>query len=446
MDFTGYIDYNHKIYTFTYKDKLLTMILSDPNFDDSWFFNSPENVDYFKGYTSQGKEIYFYIDNDITKFGGIIKCFPKIVIYSTNSNYSLSKTKYCSMKFSGGVINNFYSNRHIFDGSIDNKVIKFKELEQAKKEENIIIDNKKAIFQISVSYPSIHYGTGITIGNINSTIRLIYNKPWKSVDLIKSILKIDDLLFFCMNRRCFDFDKIYLELRNEEGKFFNAAEIYVPYEKNEDIPKNMIDYLSIEGKLNKLLKILDNVNYLTYSIPADRKEFISITATNYSNIFSAFQSLYNYCYSKKDIVYDENEFDELKDEIINSLKLLSDKYKGVNAKKRKYVDKYINIVKQSNLTLEHMIIQEIEKYNHVLRDLPDKKYISIMNNYSEIVKDAVHDRDMITHSDVFAPSDSDIAVYLTIKRLIYAMVLKKIGLSKSEVKNKISYLNSMKVI
>lgn len=115
-------------------------------------------------------------------------------------------------------------------------------------------------------------------------------------------------------------------------------------------------------------------------------------------------------------------------------------------KKRKYVDKYINIVKQSNLTLEHMIIQEIEKKIYVLKELPDKKYISIMENYNEKVKDAVHDRDLITHNDVFAPSDSDIAVYLTIKRLIYVMVLRKIGLANSKVKNMISSLNSLKVI
>ena len=360
MDFTGYIEYEKEIYTFIYKDKLLTFIINDPMSHESWLFNSPKMVDYLKGYTSQGREIFFYVSSEITKYNGVIKCYPKIVIYSTNSNYSLSKTKYCAMKFSGGVINNFYSNRHIFDGDIDNKVIKFKELEQAKREENIIIDNKKAVFQISVSYPSIRYGTGITIGNINSTIRLIYDKEWKSEQLIKSILKLDDLFFFCMNRRC-------LDLKNEIGKFFDIAEIYVPYEKSEDIPKNMIGYLSIEGKINKLLKILDKVNYLTYSIPADRKEFVSITATNYSNMFSAFQSLYNYCYSKKEIVYDEKEFNELKDEIIASLKLLSEKYKGVNGKKRKYVDKYINIVKQSNLTLEHMIIQEIEKNIYVLK-------------------------------------------------------------------------------
>ena len=299
MDFTGYIEYEKKIYTFTYKDKLLTLIINDQKSENCRLFNQHEKVSYLKGNTSQGKEIYFYIDSDITKFSGVIKCYPKIVIYSTNSNYNLSKTKYCALKFNGGVINNFYSNRHIFDENDDNKVIKFKDLEQSKREENITIDNKKAVFQISVSYPSIRYDVGITIGNINSTIRLIYNKSWKSEDLIKSIFKLDDLFFFCMNRRCYDFDKISLELRNDKGQFFTAAEIYVPYEKNEDIPQNMIDYLSIEGKLNKLFKILDKVNYLTYSIPADRKEFISISATNYSNIFSAFQSLYNYCYSKK---------------------------------------------------------------------------------------------------------------------------------------------------
>lgn len=30
MDFTGYIEYEKEIYTFTYKDKLLTLIINDP--------------------------------------------------------------------------------------------------------------------------------------------------------------------------------------------------------------------------------------------------------------------------------------------------------------------------------------------------------------------------------------------------------------------------------
>ena len=446
MDFTGYIEYNKKTYTFTYKDKLLTLIINDSKFEESYSFDSLERIDYLKGYTSQGKELYFYIDSDITQNHGVIKCYPKIVIYSTNLNYNLSKTKYCALKFVGGVINNFYSNRHIFDGNVNNNVIKFKELESAKREENIIIDNKKTVFQISVSYPSIHYDAGITIGNINSIIRLIYNKSWKAEDLIKSILKINDLFFFCMNRRNFDFDKISLEIRDKDKNFLSIAEIYIPYKKSKDIPKNMIDYLFIEGKLNKLFMILDKVNYLTYCIPIDKKEFVSITATNYSNVFSAFQSIYNYCYSSKDVVYDDSEFSELKDEIINSLQLISNKYKVVNGKKRKYVDKYINIVKKSNLTLEQMIIQEIKKNIYVLNELPDKKYISIMENYNEKVKDAVHDRDLITHSDVFAPTDSDIAVYLTIKRLIYIMVLRKIGLNKTKTLSIVSYLNLKKII
>ena len=185
---------------------------------------------------------------------------------------------------------------------------------------------------------------------------------------------------------------------------------------------------------------------MTYSIPSDRKEFVSITATNYSNMFSAFQSLYNYCYSKHDVVYDDKDFSDLKDEIIDSLKLISERYKGINGRKRKFVNKYVDIIKTSNLTLEYMIIHEIEKYIYILDALPDDKYVSIMKDYHDVVKDAVHDRDLITHSDVFAPSDNDVAVYLVLKRLIYVMVLSKVGLSKNSIKNIIAYLNSSKVI
>lgn len=81
MDFTGYIEYEKEIYTFTYKDKLLTLIINDPMSHESWLFNSPKMVDYLKGYTSQGREIFFYVSSEITKYNGVIKCYPKIVIY-----------------------------------------------------------------------------------------------------------------------------------------------------------------------------------------------------------------------------------------------------------------------------------------------------------------------------------------------------------------------------
>ena len=40
MDFTGYIDYNKRIYTFHYKNDYLTLIVTNPNEEsqEDWFY------------------------------------------------------------------------------------------------------------------------------------------------------------------------------------------------------------------------------------------------------------------------------------------------------------------------------------------------------------------------------------------------------------------------
>ena len=93
-----------------------------------------------------------------------------------------------------------------------------------------------------------------------------------------------------------------------------------------------------------------------------------------------------------------------------------------------------------------MIICGAEEFPFIVNTLPDKKYKDILGDLKGSVIEAVSDRDLITHNDVFAPTDTDVAVYLLLERITYSMILKKIGLNKKMLEDIVSHLSLLKII
>lgn len=452
MDFTGYIEYKGKDYTFHYKDNYLTLIIIDQTKDTdhkSYFFRTNEKIDFFKGYTSDGFAVSFYIDGNVSKWYGTYRCYPKLAFLSKNQSCELDSTKYDSIKFVGGLVDKFYSNKYIFKStSIDlheKKLIEFRNASETKHEEKVIIDGKKSIFQISVANMGWKNDGSISFTSIPSVIRLILNKSMKYEEFINQIITVNNLLMFCSNRRNVKYDKIIIETKKDDV-FYESIMVHIPLPEDNVITKNMIDYLKLENKLNKLIKVLSDVNYLMYRIPESEKELSTISAGNYTDAFSCYQSVYNYINMKDGIVCDQPELNDVKKEMVEALKIISDKYKGKDSKKRGFADLYINRISSSKFTLENMIIKGIEDNEFLLDTLPDKSYKEIMFNYKEAVNLAVKDRDFITHDDVFAPSDTDIAVYMVLERLIYIFVMKKIGINKKDREKIVRLISNGRII
>ena len=58
----GYINYENTSYTFSYENKKLTLINIE---NKQSFFSEYKYVEFFKGFTVDGFDILFYINNDI---------------------------------------------------------------------------------------------------------------------------------------------------------------------------------------------------------------------------------------------------------------------------------------------------------------------------------------------------------------------------------------------
>ena len=451
MRLEGYIEFKNENYTFVYDNDYLTMINCDVNKTSSpW--NKREKVDYFEGITVSGYQVSFFVDGFVNSWYSTYRCTPKIVFVSKISGIDFFKEKMETIKFSGGVIDRFYSNSQILENKtpsiLDNKKIEFKDINNTVKKEAILINGSRATFEMSVGYPGWKYDGTIKFNDITSNLRIRYSKKKKYKEFIKDILLINNLFFFCMNRRQQNYGTIVLEATNLKFKKLEPlVEIYIPTgEENKYNPRFMIRYDDISGNVSKLLKLLSNLKYSTYMIPKDEKEYRSVSATTYASAFSAYQSIYNYTHSTNGVVYDNKNFEEAKKEVVDAISSVAEKYKGKNSKKRKFVDSFAHIINQSQLKLENMVIAGIKEYAYMEDTLSDAKYKQIMFDIEDAVNIAVHDRDLITHSDVFAPTDIDMAVYLLIERITYAMILNKIGMKKKDIKDITKHLSVVGII
>ena len=116
----GYINYENTSYTFSYENKKLTLINIE---NKQSFFSEYKYVEFFKGFTVDGFDILFYINNDIYYKNGCYICSPRCIIFLRNSEYILEEIKFDTLRISGGTLNRFYSNRKMIEFDQKKKII-----------------------------------------------------------------------------------------------------------------------------------------------------------------------------------------------------------------------------------------------------------------------------------------------------------------------------------
>ena len=444
----GYINYENDSYTFSYEDKKLTLINVE---NKQTFFSQYKYVEFFKGFTLDGFDIIFYINNNIYYKNGCFICSPRCIIVSRNKEYRLDEMQFDALRISGGTLNRFYSNRNMIDFDPSEKgYFKFKGIAETISEEIVNLNGEDVKFELSIMKPGWKDDGIIIFDNYDTLLRIKYSlgKDYKSS--IKDLNDIDKFFKFCANRVNISFDDIFLEIKNKEGKYEKAAEINIPYMIDNEINKDMLDYIVLKGHLNDTFKFLNNSDYIFSIIPDDNKTFGIISNKDYCAVFSCFESIYQYIHSDDESMKETNSeiaLDEVKKEILPLLESIEQKYKGVNKIKRDFVKRFINIICKANLKLEKCIINELENNNFIIESI----YYKIRNEIKEygikesVIK-AVKDRDDITHNNIVKLDNISIGVYEMLLKLNYVMILKYIGVSQDIYEEKIEYLGFVKII
>lgn len=351
----GYVSYENENYTFIYEEKKLTLISVN---NHQTFFNEYKFVDEFKGFTVDGFDIVFYINNSIYYKDGSFICSPRCIFISRNKTYNLIDMKFDALRFSGGIINRFYSNRNMIEFDFNEKdYFKFKDIKETISEEEVNLNGYKTKFEFSIMKPGWKDDGTITFNNYDSLLRVKYDTKKEFKSIIKDLNNIDSFFKFCANRVNISFDDVFLELKNEEGKYEKVVEIIIPYMIENEINKDMLDSNIFIGHLNAIFNFLDNCDYIFSIIPDDNKSFERVSNKDYCAGFSCFESIYQYVNGNNGtrVITEEAALAEIKEEILPLLENVEEKYKGNNRIKRDFIKRFIKIISSANLKLEKCI-------------------------------------------------------------------------------------------
>lgn len=444
----GYINYNNDDYTFIYEDKKLTLISTE---NVQTFFNEYKLVDYFEGFTLDGFDIIFYINNNVYNKDGCYICSPRCILLSQKKNYRISDMNFDTLRFSGDIINRFYSNRNMIEFVSEEKdYFKYRDIKETVYEEKVNLNGTDSIFELSIMKPGWKDDGIITFNNYDSLLRIKYNVGKENGAIIKDLNSIDKFFKFCANRINISFDNVFLEIKNKDKKYEKAVEIIIPYMIDNKINKDMLTYELLKDNLDKILKFLDGSNYIFSIIPDDNDAFASISNKDYCAAFSCFESIYQYIHNdnqKIKMIDDEKALEEVKEELLPLLNQCDEKYKGKNRLKRDFIKRFIDIISKANLRLEKCILNELEKNMYIVDGIYYERRDKIKtNSIKKSVTKAIADRDDITHNNTVKLDSISIGIYEIILRLNYAMILEYVGVSKEILEDKINYLGRVHII
>lgn len=443
----GYVNHEDENYTFIYEDERLTLVSVN---NHQTFFSKYKYVDEFKGFTVDGFDIIFYINNNIYYKDGVFICSPRCILISRNKDYELTKIKFNALRFSGGIVNRFYSNRNMIEFDLKAKdYFKIKDIKETVSEETVILNGNNTKFEFSIMKPGWEDDGIITFNNYDSLLRIKYNKKQDYKSIIKDINSVDKFFKFCSNRVNISFDEIFAELEDENSKYEKAIEIIIPYMIKNEINKDMLDHSIFKNHFSQIFNFLDNCNYIFSIIPDDNKSFEIISNKDYCAGFSCFQSIYQYVYSDDGVPTTKEEIvlEEVKQEILPMLKEVDEKYKGNNKKKREFIGRFINLISTANLKLSKCIFNELNKNTFIIESIFYKRREAIKENgIFDSIQKAVDDRDNITHNNTVKLDGISIGIYEIILKLNYIMIMEYLNVSADIYSKKIERLSLANII
>jgi hypothetical protein len=436
----GYINLEDDGYTFIYENSRLTLISIE---NKPTFFSEYKKIEYFKGFTLNGFDIVFYINNNIYYKDGCYICSPRCIIISQNKKYKLDEAKFDSLSISGGILNRFYSNRKMIELDIDkytkNKKDYFniKKVEETISEEKVNLNGVDTSFELSIKKPGWKDDGSIVFNNYDSLLRVKYNFSKDYISVIKDLISIERFFKFCANRNSISVDNIFLEIKNDDGKYIKSVEVILPYMIDNEVNKEILPYEIFENHLNDIFTCLDKSNYLFSIIPDDNKSFEIISNKDYCSVISCFQSIYQYVHGSNEELEktaEEIKLEEVKTEIKPILEKIKNNYKGKDREKRDFIERFINIIETANLKLEKCISKEFEKSKYLIDTIYHKGKDEIeKKGLVESIRQAINNRDDITHNKTIQLDDISIGIYEIIYKLNYIMILKHIGVEKEKI-------------
>lgn len=393
--------------------------------------NVDVNDGFIFGKTHDNHDIAIYLGDRTFEVLGTFPLNTSTYIKSLGIIESVDLTEYEGIKFVGGTLNNVFNANALDIKYEEGKT--FIEYKDDTIQYRVITEDYDMTIDVSSSI-SEHRGIeGKTISNTDVALTMKFNKPQKLRTLFKHYNKIRDVLSFMTFRNNVDFDKIYLEKKdNDTNILMNFAEVYIRKENKLTKKKffSNISFLDLGKSFENLLKIIyegkDNSKSISLGfIPLNDEDFYVMTNEKVKNICTALECEFSFI---PEVV--ENEKNETMDNLIKTAeKVVKEFRKG----HKELSDDVYSLIfsdikrwsfpaKEKFCTLCHKYEQEMLLLNNSTITVTDK-----------MIEETVKFRNDITHGNhrVLNSRIALTAHYLS--GLIYCCILERIGLDREKI-------------
>lgn len=452
----GHLEFEEKEYTFLYEDGKLTLISTDVGVYGGFNFNCRERINaYLEGVTLSGNFVVFLVEDlaEYDRHKNHYVFFPTLVLIDNGDIISNTmKEKYDSLYLSGGILNYFFGNYHMIDVpevKDDSVVINKKKMKETEREESVNILNIDSIWQLSISEAGYNFDNrSYVFGTYDTLLRVKFTNETSYKDIIQYFYAILNFFRVISNRYNNDvcFNEIYLETLTENKKYRKSVIVLAPCMIDKKPIKYCISYDSISGKINALMNFIKDFDYIFQNMPKSDEDFNHVSAKDYSSIMSCFQALYSFTNNEEPgITEEEKETIEVVRKDI--LKAMNDKLPLYSGDNKVFLERLIHLVESANTKLSKMLKLKIKENEFLIDTLyaEERNYFK-SSKLKELCDRAVRLRDDITHNGAVKLDEFAVAMYVLIYRLIYAMMLDYIGLSKEQIHDIINSLRRRSVI
>ena len=450
----GKVIYNNKEYCFHYYDNLIT--LYPEKLEDKWKsfremflgVNSKEDDKTINlyGENSDGNPIAFIKLNLKNVGRGIYRSFvPAYILGKCNAISPLPEIKnFKRMTLKGECIDALYSPRKLVKELSTTKkfkpVIKFNDMKDVQTKIKINQDE----WNFGVSWIIPHKDKN-TIIDLNSELVIDF-KDLKNVDeIIEYYIRIEKIFSFLSNRKHVIFSEIKLY---KNIKFYD--DIYKKARKNSitfllninerkdieyDLPEKhkQISILDLDNRIEAIYNAINENPFIDESLPNNTYDSNHVSVEDFIRTTSAFESEFDRTYPNYKANKNAN-YKRVKNKI---LRYIEDCKINENNRTIGYIDDFYNCINNLEGTLPEQICWALKEFTKPLEKIKQRLFVhyNITNvNNGELAQHFAKKRNYVAHGrELQQFTDIEIVSYILVERLIYCLLLKRVGFSIDEI-------------
>lgn len=450
----GKITYDNQEFCFNYNDNIIT--LYPEKLEDRWKsmknmflkanLKDNNNTINLYGETSNGEPIAF-IKLSLKMVGrGIYRSFvPAYIIGNCNAISPLPEIKnFKKMILKGACVDYLYNPRQLIKELSATKkfkpIIKFNEMKNVRK--RIKVNNDNWNFGVAWNMP---YKERNTIINLNAGLSIDFQNLKNVDEIIEYYIKIEKLFCFLNNRKhvIFSSIKLYKDIKFYDDILKKVKKDYITFVLNinerKDVEYDLPDkhrQISILDLNNHIEAIYNGINedpFIDESLPNNTYESNHVSVENFIRTTSAFESEFDRTYPK----YKTNKKGNYKRVKNKILDYIEECKKGESNHTIEYINEFYNAIDNLEGTLPEQICCALKEFTKPLEKLKQRLFvhynITKVNN-AELAQQFARKRNYIAHGrELQEITDIEIVVYILVERLIYCLLLKRVGCSIDEI-------------